>query len=80
MVVDCRSRLAVRPYAGRAVLFYSQHPNGEEDKSSLHGGCPVLSGTKWAVSRLIIVLLCINICLHICSFSYNCNYTIPMSF
>ena len=38
MVADCRSRLAVRPHAGRAVLFYSQHPNGEEDTSSLHGG------------------------------------------
>ena len=49
MVADCRSRLAVRPHAGRAVLFYSQHPNGEEDASSLHGGCPVLHGEKWAV-------------------------------
>jgi hypothetical protein len=50
MVADCRSRLSIRPHAGRAVLFYSQHPNGEEDTSSLHGGCPVLSGVKWAVS------------------------------
>ena len=50
MVVDCRSRLAVKPHAGRAVLFYSQHPNGEIDNSSLHGGCPVLHGEKWAVS------------------------------
>ena len=50
MVADCRSRLAVRPTSSRAVLFYSQHPNGEEDTSSLHGGCPVLHGEKWAVS------------------------------
>lgn len=50
MVADCRSRLAVRPHSGRAVLFYSQFPNGEEDTSSLHGGCPVLQGEKWAVS------------------------------
>ena len=51
MVADCRSRLAVTPHSGRAVLFYSQHPNGEEDTSSRHGGCPVLVGEKWAVSK-----------------------------
>jgi 2OG-Fe(II) oxygenase superfamily. len=50
MVADCRSRLAVRPQSARAVLFYSQHPNGEEDTSSLHGGCPVLHGQKWAAN------------------------------
>jgi hypothetical protein len=53
MVADCRSRLSVKPHAGRAVLFYSQHPNGEEDLSSLHGGCPVLSGSKWAANNWI---------------------------
>ena len=50
MVADCRSRLAIRPHSARAVLFYSQHPNGEEDTSSLHGGCPVLHGEKWAAN------------------------------
>lgn len=52
MVADCRSRLAVTPKMARAVLFYSQHPNGEEDHASLHGGCPVLSSenTKWAAN------------------------------
>ncbi len=50
MVADCRSRLSVVPQSARAVLFYSQHPNGEEDHSSIHGGCPVLHGEKWAVS------------------------------
>eukprot|EP00555_Chaetoceros_dichaeta_P015251 CAMPEP_0198271268 /NCGR_PEP_ID=MMETSP1447-20131203/48553_1 /TAXON_ID=420782 /ORGANISM="Chaetoceros dichaeta, Strain CCMP1751" /LENGTH=601 /DNA_ID=CAMNT_0043963779 /DNA_START=237 /DNA_END=2039 /DNA_ORIENTATION=- len=52
MVANCRSRLSVRPHNARAVLFYSQHPNGEEDQASLHGGCPVLSevNTKWAAN------------------------------
>jgi hypothetical protein len=50
MVATCRSKLAVRPYSGRAVLFYSQHPNGEEDLMSKHGGCPVLQGDKWAAN------------------------------
>lgn len=50
MVAKCRSRLAIRPHSSRAVLFYSQHPNGEPDQASLHGGCPVLGGTKWAAN------------------------------
>ena len=49
-VVQCRSQLAVRPHSSRAVLFYSQHPNGEVDKSSLHGACPVLSNQKYAAN------------------------------
>jgi hypothetical protein len=50
MAATCRSKLSVRPHAARAVLFYSQHPNGEEDLSSKHGGCPVLGGDKWAAN------------------------------
>jgi hypothetical protein len=42
----CRTRLVIRPKSGRAVLFYSQHPNGQVDEASLHGACPVLAGTK----------------------------------
>mmetsp|Transcript_24376 Transcript_24376/g.30649 ORF Transcript_24376/g.30649 Transcript_24376/m.30649 type:complete len:642 (+) Transcript_24376:200-2125(+) len=53
MVADCRSRLSIKPHSGRAVLFYSQHPNGEEDSSSLHGGCPVLHGEKWAANNWV---------------------------
>lgn len=48
MVAKCRTRLAIRPQAGRAVLFYSQLANGEADPASLHGGCPVLKGDKYA--------------------------------
>jgi hypothetical protein len=50
MVATCRSKLSVKPYAGRAVLFYSQLGTGEEDLQSRHGGCPVLEGTKWAAN------------------------------
>lgn len=50
MTAMCRSRLAVQPREGRAVLFYSQFPNGVQDKGVLHGGCPVLNGTKWAAN------------------------------
>ena len=48
MVAKCRTRLAVRPHSSRAVLFYSQHPDGSPDQASLHGGCPVISKEKWA--------------------------------
>ena len=48
MVALCRSRLAIKPHAGRAVLFYSQLPDGSKDPMAKHGGCPVLNGTKWA--------------------------------
>jgi hypothetical protein len=50
MVAVCRSKLSVRPWRGRAVLFYSQHPNGEQDTMAKHGGCPVLKGEKWAAN------------------------------
>jgi prolyl 4-hydroxylase len=46
LAAKCRTRLVVEPKPGRAVLFYSQHPNGTVDKASLHGACPVLQGTK----------------------------------
>jgi len=50
LVATCRSQLAVRPHSSRAVLFYSQHPNGDVDKASLHGACPVLSNQKYAAN------------------------------
>ena len=53
MVAQCRARLSVRPKKAHAVLFYSQHPDGSLDKSSKHGGCPVLKGTKWAANLWI---------------------------
>lgn len=40
----------VQPSKTRAVLFYSQYPNGTLDTYSFHGGCPVLKGTKFAAN------------------------------
>lgn len=52
MAAECRTRLAVRPRAGRSVLFYSQYPDGRQDPDSKHGGCPVLTKdkSKWAAN------------------------------
>lgn len=50
MIVECRSRMAVKPVKAEAVLFYSQFPDGRADRLSVHGGCPVLIGQKWAAN------------------------------
>ena len=50
LVATCRSQLSVRPHSSRAVLFYSQYPNGEVDEDSLHGACPVLNSQKYAAN------------------------------
>lgn len=50
MVDKCSTKLASYPRKGHAILFYSQKPNGELDPMSLHGGCPVLEGTKWGAN------------------------------
>ena len=50
MVAQCRSRLAVKPKKGKAIMFYSQLPDGSPDQASLHGGCPLLSGGKYAAN------------------------------
>lgn len=43
--------ILVRPRRGDALLFWSAHPDGSIDKHSLHGGCPVLKGTKWVATK-----------------------------
>ncbi|KAL6752337.1 prolyl 4-hydroxylase alpha subunit-like protein [Haematococcus lacustris] len=43
-----QGHVAYKPKAGDAVLFYSFHPNGSMDMASMHTGCPVLKGIKWA--------------------------------
>lgn len=50
LVAKCRTRLAVTPHSSRAVLFYSQYPNGNVDPASIHGACPVLKGQKYAAN------------------------------
>mmetsp|Transcript_14099 Transcript_14099/g.17088 ORF Transcript_14099/g.17088 Transcript_14099/m.17088 type:complete len:321 (+) Transcript_14099:228-1190(+) len=44
---------SVKAKKGRAVIFWNCHPNYREDPKSLHGGCTVLSGTKWSATRWI---------------------------
>lgn len=42
--------VAVKPRKGDALLFYTFNPDGTEDHSALHTGCPVLKGVKWTAT------------------------------
>lgn len=46
-----KSGLSVRPRRGDALLFWSMRPDSSLDPSSLHGGCPVISGNKWSATK-----------------------------
>ncbi len=51
-VSECASRGAfVRPRRGDAILFFSLKPDGQMDEKSLHGGCPVIRGSKWSATK-----------------------------
>mmetsp|Transcript_10710 Transcript_10710/g.12535 ORF Transcript_10710/g.12535 Transcript_10710/m.12535 type:complete len:315 (+) Transcript_10710:107-1051(+) len=48
----CAKRgLAVKAKKGDALLFWSLKPDGTEDTSSLHAGCPVIRGDKWSATK-----------------------------
>eukprot|EP01126_Amoeba_proteus_P018094 TRINITY_DN1904_c0_g2_i2.p1 TRINITY_DN1904_c0_g2~~TRINITY_DN1904_c0_g2_i2.p1 ORF type:complete len:268 (+),score=57.89 TRINITY_DN1904_c0_g2_i2:340-1143(+) len=45
--------LSVPAKKGNAVLFWDYAPNFEGDHSTLHAGKPVISGTKWCMTKWI---------------------------
>ncbi|KAE8736168.1 putative prolyl 4-hydroxylase 3 [Hibiscus syriacus] len=47
--------LAVKPKMGDAFLFWSMRPDAKLDPSSLHVGCPVISGNKWTSTKWLHV-------------------------
>lgn len=48
---DAPETVRVPAKRGRAVLFYSHHPDGRVNQDSQHIGCPVIEGTKWIAQR-----------------------------
>ena len=48
--LDCKRGLSVRPQKRKVVIFYSMLSSGEFDHYSLHTGCDVKNGTKWAAN------------------------------
>eukprot|EP00439_Symbiodinium_sp_Y106_P068848 s573_g11.t1 len=51
---DCSKGVSVFPRRGRIMIFYSMHPSGEMDETSLHAGCAVKRGTKWSANKWIL--------------------------
>jgi prolyl 4-hydroxylase len=45
--------LEVKPVKGNAVLFFNLNHAGQLEPQSLHGGTPVLAGTKWIATKWI---------------------------
>ncbi|TDG43159.1 hypothetical protein AWZ03_010424 [Drosophila navojoa] len=43
----------VRPKRGNALFWYNIQHNGTVDTRTLHGGCPVLVGSKWIFTQWI---------------------------
>jgi prolyl 4-hydroxylase len=48
-----KAKVMVKPVKGSAVLFFNCNEEGEVDPMSLHGGAPVIRGTKWIATRWI---------------------------
>mmetsp|Transcript_8193 Transcript_8193/g.27220 ORF Transcript_8193/g.27220 Transcript_8193/m.27220 type:complete len:265 (-) Transcript_8193:2804-3598(-) len=49
---QCGSRgVAVKPRLGDALLFWSLNTDNQLDPTSLHAGCPVISGDKWTATK-----------------------------
>jgi len=46
-------KLKVAPEAGKAVLFYSQLPDGNMDDFSQHAAEPIIEGEKWLINLWI---------------------------
>ncbi|KAE9614580.1 hypothetical protein Lal_00012242 [Lupinus albus] len=47
--------LSIKPNQGDALLFWSMKPDATLDPSSLHGGCPVIKGSKWSSTKWLRV-------------------------
>ena len=53
-MANCEVGLKVSPRKGRVIMFYSLTPDGQGDKTSLHGACPVVgSAPKWAANKWV---------------------------
>ena len=48
-----RLGVAVAPTRGSAVFWHNIRRSGRSDMHMLHGGCPVLVGSKWVANKWI---------------------------
>ena len=45
--------LKVKAEKGKVIIFYNLLPNGNVDQHSMHAGCPVEKGQKWAANKWV---------------------------
>ncbi|KAI5753849.1 hypothetical protein M8J77_003841 [Diaphorina citri] len=45
-----RLNISIPPVKGATLFWYNLHPTGKNDFRTLHGGCPILKGTKWVTN------------------------------
>ena len=45
------STMSLQPEEGASVFWWNLHSNGLTDQLTLHGGCPVLIGSKWITNK-----------------------------
>ena len=48
-----RLGVSVAPVRGSAVFWHNIKRSGKSDMQLLHGGCPVLYGSKWVANKWI---------------------------
>ena len=48
-----RLGVAIKPTKGSAVFWYNLKHSGASDMSMLHGGYPVVIGSKWVANKWI---------------------------
>ncbi|ODN03007.1 Prolyl 4-hydroxylase subunit alpha-2 [Orchesella cincta] len=46
-------KTVIHPVKGSAVMWFNLNPDGTVNYNVLHGGCPVLYGTKWIANKWI---------------------------
>ena len=39
------------PEKGAAAFWYDLQSDGKREQKSMHGGCPVLKGSKWILNK-----------------------------
>lgn len=49
-----KCQVAVHPLRGSATMWYNLNTSGIPDYETLHGGCPVLYGSKWIANKWIL--------------------------
>ena len=45
--------IKIKPQKGSAFIFYNMKKNGKEETLSVHGSCPILTGSKWIATQFV---------------------------